>query len=51
MSKEKCNCGADASEKPHSCPYAEEIEGCDSDEFCNCCEFCIKQCKGDIQAL
>lgn len=28
----------------HYCPYAYEIDGDDSDDYCKCCDTCMEQC-------
>lgn len=40
-----CTCDTEPQEE-HTCPFAEEIH--DSDDFCNCCEYCEHQCCMDI---
>lgn len=42
----KCRCG-ETSERLHTCPFAEEING-DSETLCNCCSECEHQCAMDI---
>ncbi len=32
----------------HYCPYASEIYGDDSDDYCKCCDTCMAQCSADI---
>lgn len=32
----------------HYCPYASEIYGDDSDDYCKCCDTCMGQCSADI---
>ena len=32
----------------HHCPYALEIDGDDSDDYCKCCDTCMGQCAADI---
>ena len=34
--------------EPHSCPYAEEIDGDFSENYCTCCESCTDRCLRDI---
>ena len=41
----QCTCAMEDIE-PHICPYAQEINN--SDEECNCCEYCEDQCAMDI---
>jgi len=38
----RCNKGEALA--PHSCPYAEELDGIHDDEFCDCCEDCTDYC-------
>lgn len=33
--------------EPHTCPYAEDIDG-DCETLCNCCEFCTDSCSDEI---
>lgn len=40
------SCNANPGEPPHTCPYAEEING--SEEECNCCGTCQNSCAQDI---
>lgn len=45
----KCRkCDKEGSLEAHSCPYAEEIGGCDDEEYCNCCDNCRTECAMDI---
>lgn len=43
----ECTCSAEDI-RPHSCPFAEEINGNDDPDFCTCCEACEFQCMMDI---
>jgi len=45
--KDRCKCGAFATEEIHSCPYNEDINNDDSD-CCYCCEGCQHECAMDI---
>ena len=44
---ENCKCGSSESEEPHTCPYAEDMNG-DSESLCNCCASCQHNCAMDI---
>lgn len=49
MASDKCpNCDNRGTEYTHSCPYACDIHDDCSDEYCNCCETCIQNCRDDI---
>lgn len=40
-------CEKNPAKAPHSCPFATEMGGFDS-EHCNCCDECRLQCRMDI---
>jgi len=42
-----CKCRKNPAAEPHTCPYAEEING-DSETLCTCCEDCQYECAMDI---
>ncbi len=48
---EKCpgnfGCSNDAVNSPHTCPYAEDIDG-DSETLCYCCHSCESDCSDEI---
>ena len=44
---EMCECGKNPATEPHTCPYAEEING-DYETLCTCCEECQQNCIQDI---
>lgn len=50
MNDEKENCPncmkLVPSVEPHTCPYAEELDGCE--DTCKCCEKCTENCANDI---
>jgi hypothetical protein len=43
MEDDICTCEEDDI-APHSCPYAAEIGGDDSDDYCTCCAECEYEC-------
>jgi len=43
-----CRCGVNPATEPHSCPYAEDINGNDDSDFCTCCADCQHECAMDI---
>ena len=42
-----CDCDDDMIE-PHSCPYQEDINGLEDNEFCTCCGECENECMQSI---
>lgn len=38
----------DRTEESHSCPYQEDINGNDDEDYCNCCTSCEHECCMDI---
>lgn len=47
MNEEECTCSEDSGIEPHTCPFAEEING-DDTTLCTCCDYCTTQCAYDI---
>lgn len=46
--KKMCpKCGKNEAQKPHTCPYAEDIHS-DHESLCMCCEQCERECARDI---
>jgi len=41
------DCSNVAVTNPHTCPYAEDIDG-DSETLCNCCDSCWSDCSDEI---
>lgn len=39
-------CGENPADEPHPCPYAEELNGDETE--CDCCEECAAICADDI---
>ena len=48
LEDDRCpSCKQEKADGPHTCPFAEEING-DSHSLCYCCSFCTQQCAMDI---
>lgn len=45
--KGMCKCGHHRKERPHPCPYNQDIYG-DSATLCTCCGWCQNNCAEDI---
>ena len=43
-----CRCGKNPEVESHSCPFASEIGGDKSDDYCNCCDECRIKCSMDV---
>lgn len=42
---DKCQtCGKEVDGHLHACPFAQEINDNDDDNYCNCCEDCSEEC-------
>ncbi len=41
------NCNKNKAEKPHICPFSQEIYG-DDKTLCNCCDACQDRCAQEI---
>lgn len=44
---DECTCDGNCNTDSHSCPYEEEIND-NYNDFCNCCDYCTKECANDI---
>jgi len=42
------NCEKNPAEKPHSCPYQEDMYGNMDNDYCKCCDDCRTECLMDI---
>lgn len=45
----KCpDCGIGKKEKPHACPYQEDVNDNPDNKYCTCCSACESDCRDDI---
>jgi len=56
MIQDKLDCGCDVMVgipqdelvQTHACPYNEDVNNADDDEYCDCCKTCTSGCADDI---